>query len=84
MFWRARPVPYAHKKPLEDKLDTLEREGILIKVGWASPVVLVLKPDKSIRMCGDYKVNINPWVKTDGYPLSTVQDLFAILAGGKF
>ena len=86
VFRRARPVPYALKKPLEDKLDALEREGILIKVdhsSWASPVVLVPKPDKSIRMCGDYKVSINPWVKTDGYPLPTVQDLFATLAGGK-
>jgi len=81
VFWRARPVPYALKKPIEDKLDALERDGILVKVdhsNWASPVVLVPKPDKSIRMCGDYKVSINPWVKTDGYPLPTVQDLFQV------
>ena len=88
MFWRAQSVPYALKKPLEDKLDALERKGILlIKVdhsSWASLVVLVSKPDQSIRMCGDYKVSINPWVKTDGYPLPTVQDLFAALAGRKF
>jgi len=46
-------------------------------------VVLVPKPDKRIQMCGDYKVSINPWVKTDVYPLPTIQDLFATLAGGK-
>ena len=28
VFWRAQPVPYALKKPLEDKLDALEIEGI--------------------------------------------------------
>ena len=86
VFWRAWLVPYALKKPLESKLGALERESILIKVdhsSWAFPVVLVLKPDKSIQMCGDYKVSWNPWVKTDGYPLPTVQDLFATLAGGK-
>jgi len=32
VFWRARPVPYALKKPLEDKLDALQREEILVKV----------------------------------------------------
>ena len=87
VFQKARPVPYTLKKPLEDTLDELEREGVLIKAdhsSWESPVVLVPKPDKSIRMCEDYKVSINPWVKTDGYPLPTVQDLFATLAGGKF
>ena len=46
-------------------------------------MVLVPKPDKRIQMCGDYKVSINPWVKTDVYPLPTIQDLFATLAGGK-
>jgi len=28
-------------------------------------------------------VSINPWVKTKGYPLPTVQDLFTSLANGK-
>jgi len=36
LFWRARPVLYALKKPLEDKLGALEREGILIKVDHSS------------------------------------------------
>ena len=44
--------------------------------------MLVPKPDKTIRLCGDYKVTVNPWVKTEGYPLPTVQDLFSTLAGG--
>ena len=33
-------------------------------------------------MCEDYKTTINQWVKTEGYPLPTVQDLFSTLAGG--
>ena len=87
VFRKARPVPYSLKKPLEDKLDELEREGVLIKVdhsSWASPVVLVPKPDKSIQMCGDYKVIINPWVKTDGYPLPTVQTYLLLWLGESF
>ena len=86
VYRKARPVPYALKKPLETKLNSLEQQGILEKVehsSWATPVVLVPKPDKTIRLCGDYKVTINPWVKQEGYPLPTVQDLFSTLAGGK-
>ena len=85
VYRKARPVPHALKQPLEEQLDSLEKQGILKKVehsSWATPVVLVPKPDKTIRLCGDYKVSINPWVKTEGYPLPTVQDLFSTLAGG--
>ena len=42
------------------------------------------KTDKSLRICGDYKVSINPWVRTEGYPLPTVRDLFSTLANGKY
>ena len=29
-------------------------------------------------------MSINPWVRTEGYPLPTVQDLFSSLANGKY
>ena len=53
IFQKARPVPYALKKPLEEKLNHLEKQGILKKVdhsSWATPVVLVPKPDKTIKI----------------------------------
>ena len=50
---------------------------------WATPVVVVPKADGSVRLCGDFKVTINPLLKVDQYSLPKAEDLFATLAGGQ-
>ena len=85
-FHKARPVPFALKQAIDRELDRLEGEGIVEKVShsqWAAPVVPVPKGDGQIRLCGDYKVTINPVLDVDQYPLPKPDDLFATLAGGK-
>ena len=85
-FNRARPVPYALKPAIETELDKLVEQGVLKPVShseWAAPCVTVPKANGSVRICGDYKVTINPHLDVDKYPLPTTQDLFATLAGGK-
>ena len=86
IFCKTRPVPYAIRPKVEAELDRLQREGIIVRVQfseWASPIVLVMKPDNSIRICGDYKTTINKASKLDTYPLPKVDDLFSSLAGRK-
>lgn len=59
---KARPVPYALREPVEKELERLEGKGIISKTDrseWASPIAIAPKADKSIRICGDYKVTIN-------------------------
>ena len=64
-----------------------EKEGVLEKVDhseWAAPIVTVPKKDGRVRICGDYKVTVNPALDVDQYPLPCPADLFATLAGGKY
>ena len=50
---------------------------------WAAPIVLVPKADGKVRICGDYKVTVNPVLDVDCHPLPKPQELLATLAGGK-
>ena len=86
-FCKARPVPFALKAAVERELDRLESEGILKKVSyseWAAPVVPVPKAEGTIRLCGDYKVTINPQLEVDQYPLPKPDNIFATLSEGKW
>ena len=85
-FCKARPIPYSLKERVGSEIDRMEAAGILCKVDhsdYASPVVPIVKPDKSIRICGDYKSTVNPNLDTKVYPLPVVEDCFSEMVGGK-
>ena len=50
---------------------------------WAAPIVPIVKPDGSIRICGDYKLTVNQASRVESYPLPRIEDIFASLSGGK-
>ncbi len=85
-FFKPRPVPYSLRESVEKELNRLETAGVVKKVErseWASPIVVVPKADGSVRICGDYKVTVNPHLEDETYPLPTAEDLFSQLHGGK-
>ena len=74
------------KPKVEAEIDKLVRDGVITKVDyseWATLIVPVIKSDNSVRICGDFKVTLNPVLEVDQYPLPRIEDIFAALSGGE-
>lgn len=85
-FCKARKVPFALREKVSNELDRLVAEGILSPVShseWATPIVPVLKKNGAVRICGDFKVTLNPACDVEHYPLPVIDDMFANLRGGE-
>ena len=85
-FCRARATPYALREAIGKDLTRLQQMGIIESVkysNWATPVVPVPKPDGTVRLCGDFKVTVNPVLQIDKYPIPKPEDLLTVLAGGQ-
>lgn len=50
---------------------------------WAAPVVPILKPTGTVRLCGDYKLTVNKVASLEQYPIPRMEDLFAAISGGQ-
>ena len=51
---------------------------------WGTPLVPVMKPNgKDIRVCANYKITVNKYLKDDNHPLPRIEELFAALQGGQ-
>ena len=71
---------------MEEELKRLVKEGTLEPIehsDWAAPIFPVFKSDqKTVRVCGDFRLRVNPVSKLDQYPIPKVEDLFAMLDKG--
>ena len=85
VFCKVRSVPYALSDKVEAQLRDQVHRGIYTVVPnskWATPIVVVAKPGGDVRICGDYKITVNPQIVCDGHPIPKIKDLFAKLGGG--
>ena len=85
-FCKARPVRFGLQKDVEKRLQEMEDEGIIKKVessSNATPIVEVQKRTGGVRICGDYKVSLNKFVKQVPVKNSNVNDMFVKLGNNR-
>ncbi|XP_043206452.1 uncharacterized protein K02A2.6-like [Amphibalanus amphitrite] len=89
----SRPVrspPYALKPAVEQELDRWVQAGIAEKVGpndapgWGTPLVTVPRADGGVRLCGDYRLTVNPQLQMATHPTPSAEDIFASVRGRRF
>lgn len=86
IYIKARSLPLALRKPVELELERLQAEGTIRKVEYSdygTPIVPVIKKTGEVRICGDYKVTVNPKLIREPYPMPRIEELFAALSGGE-
>lgn len=87
VYFKPRPVPYALYNKTKEEIDSLICQGILEKTEhseWGTPLVIVPKPNKSIRICADYKVTVNSQLHDSRYPIPRIEDIFSKQRNGKY
>lgn len=85
-FCNFHSIPFSLRSRVEQELEHLQRSGVIEPVqfsDWAAPIVPVVKPNGSVRICDDFKLTVNKVAKLDTYPLPKIDDWFLQLAGGK-
>ena len=82
-FCSPRKVPFAMQEAVTKELKRLEDEEIISPIAysdWASPIVIVPKPDGQVRI---FKSTVNVFIETEQYPLPNPDELFQKMQGGK-
>lgn len=82
-----RRVPESIKPKLKEVLDRLMENKIIESVDyptdWVNNIVIVEKPDKSLRICLD-PAQLNECVKLDPYPIPSANELELLLRGKSY
>ena len=77
--------PIAKKEIVDMEVDQMLVKEIMCPLvsPWSSPIVLVTKPDESVRFCIDYQ-KVNSVSKKDAYPLPGIDDTLNVLGGAQY
>ena len=80
----ARRIPIPMHSKVEEEIKRMEACGVIEKITepteWCAPIVPVMKPNGSVRLCTDFK-RLNAAVKRERYILPTLEDVVHNLHG---
>ncbi|XP_067293545.1 uncharacterized protein [Pseudorasbora parva] len=84
---RQRPyrVPEARRQAIEDEICEMLKLGVIepSRSAWSSPIVMVPKPDGTLRFCNDFR-RLNEVSEFDGYPMPRVDELLERLGRARY
>jgi len=82
---KAYTLPHAMRETLDKEIDSMLTLGVIkpSTAAYASPVVMVKKPDGSTRVCVDYR-KLNKVTIFDPEPMPQAEEIFAKLAEDRF
>ena len=82
---RARKVPHFLRDQIRSQVNEMKRNGIIrtSNSAWASPVLLVKKPNGEYRFACDYR-ELNKITKADRYPIGDLAAAQNTMAGARY
>ena len=82
---RYRPIHPSIYDKVQDQLKVLLQTGVITESNspWNSPLTVVVKPNKELRLCVDYR-KLNNQCKKDAKPLPRVSETLSHLKGNKY
>ena len=86
-WFKTWSLPYMMRDLVVEELDRLPKEDIIEPVQfseWAAPIVPVLKSDKTVRLCGNYKLTVNQVAKLERCPIPRIEDLYTQLSNSTY
>ncbi|KAI2659392.1 Retrovirus-related Pol polyprotein from transposon 17.6 [Labeo rohita] len=84
---RQRPyrIPEARRQAIEEEIQQMLKLGVIepSRSPWSSPIVMVPKPDGTLRFCNDFR-RLNEVSEFDGYPMPRVDELLDRLGRARY
>ncbi|GFR83684.1 zinc finger protein [Elysia marginata] len=82
---RPYPIPVHATDAVDKEIDNMLAMGIIGRSSspYASPITVVMKKDKTIRLCIDFR-RLNSLTIFDAEPISTLEELLAKMKGAHF
>ena len=79
-----RRLPFHKRVEAQAEVNDMLDQGVISpsKSAWCSPVVLVRRPDGSLRFCIDYR-KVNEVTRKDAFPLPRIDDSLDALSGAR-